>query len=122
MKSVTLDEGNRRQKVRQIKHCNKVCKHARKVDLLLSEKGKNTGYCTYLACGELFLNHPRQLSPLSDVAIIILFETIFQLQLNQQLLCCNILLQRKGMNNWFDGVMWTYFVLGGEICTSLIAR
>ncbi len=51
---MNLDEAGRRQEAWKTKHGNKICKHERMVDSLISSKGKNTGYLVCLECGEAF--------------------------------------------------------------------
>ena len=41
---MTLDEAGRRQAAWKAKHGDKICKHMRMVDYLISKNGRNTGY------------------------------------------------------------------------------
>jgi len=60
---MNLDEAGRRQAAWKAKHGDKICKHMRMVDSLISKKGRNTGYLVCLECGEVFLDPLKQLSP-----------------------------------------------------------
>jgi hypothetical protein len=53
---MTLDEAGRRQAAWRAKQGEKICKHERMVDYLLSKKGKNTGYLVCMECGEVFID------------------------------------------------------------------
>lgn len=60
---MTLDEAGRRQAAWKAKHGEKICKHERMVDYLVSNKGRNSGYLVCRECGEAFLDPLKQLSP-----------------------------------------------------------
>jgi transcription elongation factor Elf1 len=58
---MTLDEAGRRQAAWKAKHGDKICKHERIVDSLISKKGKSTGYLVCMECGEAFLDPLKQI-------------------------------------------------------------
>ena len=60
---MTLDEAGRRQAAWKAKHGDKICKHMRMVDYLISKNGRNTGYVVCMECGEAFVDPVKQLSP-----------------------------------------------------------
>ena len=60
---MTLDEAGRLQEAWKAKYGEKVCKHERMVDYLISKKGKNTGYLVCEECGGAFLDPLKHLSP-----------------------------------------------------------
>lgn len=70
---MTLDEAGRRAAAWKAKYGEKVCKHERMVDYLLTKKGKNTGYLVCMECGEVFIDPMKcdvrdHLKPLAELA------------------------------------------------------